>query len=1175
MKWFGFGKTDDTPAPKQIHLGQSGGFRYDPIKKKYIFDGDSEEVDKAVNAPPVGPSAFKAERAKGSAARYADPFGTSSFEPGSYKPSNQDVPMQSQEPLDNQAEGPEVQPTDSQLLLRLEPEDSYPENDASDIDGRIEPLIRTAIDDDDLRQAKAELEELRRNYSLLKVSYHDTVYRFEADIEQQRMRAEMLSEMKSHTDAEVARLKFELDSEQGERQLLEEKLRKATLEPVSFVPSLSLSDGLTEQEAEHDILLRGAGSELENLQLKSTLNRSQERIAKLTGEIDNLRMRIDLSSKDLLLTTSYKNDELSRLNDLYATTNAELARSKAESKQHYWALQALRAESDGCELKVSLMSEAKIRAEIEMKKVLFDKTQLELEYEAVLQKLRHEDAEKNRLVDELLTLKYAQAGRTVDDEKLSLQRAIQEADMERLSMQRSNLEYSQEVNALVAKLHRIEAKAAHFESEMHALKELLQIRALDLEHIEQDLKLKTESFEAASNDLAKSRRVLEESTGQIEILQQQVHGHAQEKLEWDHEKTERSTELDELRCQLRKAEEELDAMAKLNEEVQGLHQRLAENDDSILQLEGQLTESNSARTQLEQDLADRDRAVLEADGKLADKDAEIQRLEQELTGNVEAVVRLEQQLAESQTIISKYEAEFSSSETNLTDALLEHKAAEMLLREELAKLSEELRNANSNIDSLKAEAEQQAYDNANELEILEHQHQADIEEEQTKYAALINSHRIEVASLETANQELQRQVKHASEAGESELLDTITRLDSQNSSLVKQLESAKEKLAALQQEHSYLKNEKAQTARELNEVRIKSEQGESLQSDLNRSLRSRAEALEEELAIAKQQAELQFAAKLQHDNAIKTLQEQLSKANANLADLNATIEDMKLTNQAREDTFMQNYEELTDDLQQLQLQHTKKQKECDDLRVKLSELQTALTYERSQLTDFANEQLTDLEHKCAIQEKELSEFASQVKTLDNEKKKLLKTLGLKEDELRNMQQRLGEADVSSRTLKESARQLSEEVEGLYEKNFLLEQQTAALKRLEEETRRLRAELELQPSVSNVKTRDNQVQTESLVEETFEEVEASGLKHAYMTKSVDRENESLQEASQLRPNDRAVAGLASAPEEDDYGSYMQEVEVDDEEEEVEEEQQGGWLTGFLGAIFLTEAERKGR
>jgi hypothetical protein len=52
--WLRGGKKppDGESKPTPMHLGEDANFKWDPIKKKYIFEGEPEEEEKPLEPPP-------------------------------------------------------------------------------------------------------------------------------------------------------------------------------------------------------------------------------------------------------------------------------------------------------------------------------------------------------------------------------------------------------------------------------------------------------------------------------------------------------------------------------------------------------------------------------------------------------------------------------------------------------------------------------------------------------------------------------------------------------------------------------------------------------------------------------------------------------------------------------------------------------------------------------------------------------------------------------------------------------------------------------------------------------------------------------------------------------------------------------------------------------------------
>eukprot|EP00359_Climacostomum_virens_P006826 CAMPEP_0204914844 /NCGR_PEP_ID=MMETSP1397-20131031/12760_1 /ASSEMBLY_ACC=CAM_ASM_000891 /TAXON_ID=49980 /ORGANISM="Climacostomum Climacostomum virens, Strain Stock W-24" /LENGTH=631 /DNA_ID=CAMNT_0052086609 /DNA_START=655 /DNA_END=2546 /DNA_ORIENTATION=+ len=584
MSWFGLKSKEETPAPKQISLGKSGGFRYDPVKKKYVFDEDPVQESKGPEGPPPMPVSFTRDRTKGPGSRYADVLGASSFSATDYKPSNSEKPDEESSKIISNPEVTQLktplreEPDDFSQEESFEPKRDEPEltyTELSEIEVRLQPI--SPVDDaGELRQLREELAELKQNYSMLKVSYHDTVNLYESDIEQLQIKADMLNDMKIQSDAEVARLQFEMDSEQSAKLMLELRLNKLLEEAGKALHAITRTEVIVENEPDQQVLLKLARSEMENVQLKSNLHKTQDHLRILEGEVGGLKQRLEMNSRDLFLTATYKDEELIRLSELYSATIADLNRVKFEHRQDAKLIQTLQSDLEASEMKVSIMSEAKIKAEIEGKKYLFDKTQLEQDYEALLQKLRHEDAEKNRLADEMLSLKYSQqARRAIDDEKLNLQKQIQEADMERLSMQRSNLEYRQEIQALTRKLNSIDGKASLHQTENESLKKQLESRLQDIEHLESELRAKSDALNVQAEHFIQSQGLLQEKESQLAALRQQHQDIEHEQQGWQVEKEGFVKEIADLNKKLNIVGSELESMGSVLEEKEELENKIA------------------------------------------------------------------------------------------------------------------------------------------------------------------------------------------------------------------------------------------------------------------------------------------------------------------------------------------------------------------------------------------------------------------------------------------------------------------------------------------------------------------------------------------------------------------------------------------------------------------------
>jgi heme-binding NEAT domain protein len=45
-------KKEKKEEPKVMNLGNDANFKYDPIKKRYVFEGEEEEPEEEIKAPP-------------------------------------------------------------------------------------------------------------------------------------------------------------------------------------------------------------------------------------------------------------------------------------------------------------------------------------------------------------------------------------------------------------------------------------------------------------------------------------------------------------------------------------------------------------------------------------------------------------------------------------------------------------------------------------------------------------------------------------------------------------------------------------------------------------------------------------------------------------------------------------------------------------------------------------------------------------------------------------------------------------------------------------------------------------------------------------------------------------------------------------------------------------------
>ncbi|VDM65006.1 unnamed protein product [Strongylus vulgaris] len=478
-------------------------------------------------------------------------------------------------------------------------------------------------------------------------------------------------------------------------------------------------------------------------------------------------------------------------------------------------------------------------------------------------------------------------------------------------------------------------------------------------------------------------------------------------------------ELEKINEKVKQLEESLAREEKLRKELEDSSTKLLEEKNNLFtnleSTKGQLSDAEERLAKLQSLKGDADKQLAELNERLADQEdrnADVQRAKKKVESELES---LKKQIQELEMSLRKSESEKQSKDhqiRSLQDEMQQQDEAVAKLNKEKKhqeeinrKLMEDLQSEedkSNHTNKVKAKLEQTLDDLEDNLE-REKRSRADLDKQKRKVEGELKIAQENIDEAARQRHDLENNLKKK----ESELHSISSRLEDEQalvSKLQRQIKEGQSRISELEEE---LESERQSRAK-----------ADRAKSDLQRELEELGDRLDEQGGATAAQVELN------------------KKREAELAKLRRDLEEANMNHENQLGGLRKKHTdavaELTDQLDQLQKQKAKIEKERLQAQQEAEELAAQLDAETSakmnneKLAKQFELQLTELQSKCDDQSRQLQDFISLKGRLHNENSDISRQLEDAESQLnqfsRLKSQMTSQLEEARRTADEEARE---------------------------------------------------------------------------------------------------------------------------------------------------------
>uniref|UniRef100_A0A8C8WI32 Myosin-9 n=1 Tax=Panthera leo TaxID=9689 RepID=A0A8C8WI32_PANLE len=570
------------------------------------------------------------------------------------------------------------------------------------------------------------------------------------------------------------------------------------------------------------------------------------------------------------------------------TLQSQLMAEKLQLQEQLQAETELCAEAE--ELRARLTAKKQ-----ELEEICHD---LEARVEEEEERCQHLQAEKKKMQQNIQELEEQLEEEESARQKLQLEKVTTEAKLKKLEedqiiMEDQNCKLAKEKKLLEDRIAEFTTNLMEEEEKSKSLAKLKNKHEAMITDLEERLRRE----EKQRQELEKTRRKLE---GDSTDLNDQI--------------AELQAQIAELKMQLAKKEEELQALARVEEEATQKNMALKK----IRELESQISE-------LQEDLESERASRNKAEKQKRDLGEELEALKTELEDTLDST-------AAQQELRSKREQEVNILKKTLEEEAKTHEAQIQEMRqkhsqavEELAEQLEQTKRVKANLEKAKQTLENERGELANEVKVLL-QGKGDSEHKRKKVEAQL--------------QELQVKFNEG-ERVRTELADKVTKLQVELDNVTGLLTQSDSKSSKLTKDFSALESQLQDTQELLQE-----ENRQKL------GLSTKLKQMEDEKNSFKEQLE-------EEEEAKRNLEKQIATLHAQMTDVKKKMEDgvgcLEIAEEAKRklqkdlEGLSQRYEEKAAAYDKLEKTKTRLQQELDDLLVDLDhQRQTASNLEKKQ-----------------------------------------------------------------------------------------------------------------------------------------------------------------------------------------------------------------------------------
>ena len=1158
----------DEPPPKKIHLGESGGMRYDKEKKRWIIEGADMPDDAPVKPPPkfVQPVTTAPSQGPGAGrSRYVDIMGAQEFNQD-YKPVTKNVH------LDEDLTTPgkkEVITFTEEYMQDSDHEQSYTE-DRYDISERLvepkdEPVLepletidivepmkdmekessKEAVNEKYEKMLQAEkdkLEEVRKEYSDFTKRTEEEMEEIKLEKEELEETVTLLNEAKAKAEIKIQELEWELRIECEDKAALQEELktfelRAIELEKQAIKSRMSDCSTVISESEGCDLQLKTIQLENEILILKSQIAQKEFTISEYKENFNDMQTQRNLLSKQLErlkhdqeVMVGYYQEERQRLQQALSTTRQQLMNTKEKYRQAVDELENVKGLLEENEMRVSILSQSKSKMDVEYKKELFDKKQRVQELQAEL---------------------------------LELSTALEHEKGERLEMEKASTATEHRCMALQSQVAQLNTQVDELYDKNYKLQQEMNERSIEMKgKYEQELvvaKAQMTAFQQRSVSLEEklAHKVKELEDAKIAVLQSQKE--LTQKMMESRKKYEE--EMEKFRGKNKAVNEELSSLKEIYERME---QKYSDVHAEFIYTQQQL---EKVQTESEAKYVENDRKLKE----------EINQLEKDKQGAKE-------KLEESERSLNILQAKANELEHTIDKLHQTHKESTQQSQYRQSQLQQELTEAHNTIKQLKEASNQlkdQAASKENELTAEIESLKNDLTDFSLKYKSLENETDRIIKDLNTnldKNQDLITQLQQNYATLESQASQDTSALQQQLNSKLAELETLKKKSHEIGLEKKTLVDKYeiklSELQSQLGDREIFLDQQKEAQILLEHQLQQKSSELEK---LRYQHEVYSSEAQTQLKDLQQAYEHDMTTLNLKINKLEDAVSNLETEKKLLESKLRRQNERI--------LELTTVEENSLDLENQIDELNS-----RIQQLESYNQMLEN-------------QFDTQAKENTKQLEKEIQALKLKNTQLeREFKSAVEKYEQAEERHQESNRQVDE----LYEKNLEI-QQSIALK-IAEEKQKWESEIKKRLSeegdranFSALKLREEKIKWELDMINKFAEEKRKweaeteqNLREARKRWEVEQRpstsNSSESLLKLLKKKDEELSVLkqefqgflqkySESPAVEEPAPFEAAISIEEpvssppqSEPEPVEVEKSGWISSFLGSIFLTDRER---
>lgn len=796
------------PPPSKMHLGNSGGAKYDPVSKRWLFAGEEDKQAEADEVPPP-PAAFTCLDNQHRGQRYLDSFGSQSATESGYVPAN---------------------------CEEADPEESREKNGSSHSCELLEDGVSSSqIEEIESQSHENELRECK----FKELQYAEDLETLKTENEELFCTVAELNKAKADEQLQQEKLKWDLtvqlqDKAHLNQQVLDMQEALFRAEKDSLTARTATGAAVSETDI-CQTQLRLAQTENAKLLMENKVSfkdleieEFKRKLAETQAARESLAKYLERVQHEKALNSQYFKEERARLQQFISELREESKRLKEGYRTATEDLEQLRSDIEEKDIKVEYLLQAKSRTDFELNSAVADRKHAEEDLEHTLQHSKTLDLSRRQLEEEIHSLKMVQASEHTEEPLFDLQAQLEQAETQKIHYQTTFIEEKMKNHSLNEALQKAKIELEHKAATTSSLaaeqlrmrrehkEQVAALNAQSLEH-EQNLSLHQEKIKSLKNSkkhlkqsalsLKKSyEEALEDLESRVTQLNNQNAGlhlslrGAHSNHEQENEKTQ--GELSQIKSELASSEAQLSNSRTLIERTETLYKHsMATLQDTITEMgtnsknmqetfELSLQNSNQHIEELKLTFEQQQSVRTEYEGKINELQCHLSDLTSSLQ---ESRSELEELQAENRGLTAEYEAQkLADQEEALRELGLltaEYEAQKLVDQEKSLRELEHLNSVIAAKDSETNELRIQLCEKNNEITHLQSfvfnlENQAT----QTQRDSEENSY---LATQTTENLENRLQLAiHAKEQFSQELAELHTQTDSTASEEIARLNSA-------------------------------------------------------------------------------------------------------------------------------------------------------------------------------------------------------------------------------------------------------------------------------------------------------------------------------------------------------------------------------------------------